>query len=107
MPDAANSPRILIQPDRYIIGPSSRSFQYEIEAYYEPDIVEDTGFIVVFNSQSVDFSIEIDGQPAFARTDYYNRITLPQGAGIVSYAPIDNGFNTPIGKTDDLSLIHI
>lgn len=101
MPVAANSAAILIKPDRYIIGPSSRSFQYEIEAYYEPDIVEDTGFIVVFNSQSVDFSIEIDGQPAFARTDYYNRITLPQGAGIVSYAPIDNGFNTPIGKTDD------
>ncbi|MHA2504444.1 MAG: hypothetical protein ACXAE3_16450, partial [Candidatus Kariarchaeaceae archaeon] len=81
--------------DSYRIVPEGRSFQYEIESYYEPDVIEDTGFIVVFNSQSVDFSIDIDGEPAFARTDYSNIIILPQGAGIVSYAPIDDGFLAP------------
>lgn len=78
--------------DRYVIIPGSRSFAYEITSYYDPDIVQDTGFIVVFNSQSVDFSLVIEGEEVFARVDYSNRITLPRGAGIVSQAPIDEGF---------------
>ena len=75
--------------DRYIVVPSGRSFSYTIKAYYDPDVIEDTGFIVIFNSQSVDFSLTVDANPVYARVDYTNKITLPWNAGIVSYAPID------------------
>jgi len=89
--------------DRYLIVPSGRSFQYVIKSYYKPDIIKDTGFIVIFNSQSVDFSVQLDGQPAYARTDYYSRITLPQKAGIVSFAPSkqSEGFQPPMKKLDN------
>ncbi|MHA2403333.1 MAG: hypothetical protein ACXADH_10120 [Candidatus Kariarchaeaceae archaeon] len=86
--------------DRYIIVPKARSFEYEITAYYDPDVVGDTGFIVIFNSQSVDFSIDVDGDVVYAKVDYKNIVTLPPGAGIVSFAPIDSGF-LGIDKTDD------
>ena len=43
------------QTDRYIIIPGRRSFAYSILSYYDPDIIEDTGMIVIFNSQIVDF----------------------------------------------------
>lgn len=83
---------VTVLTDRYLVVPGSRSFTYEITAYYDPDIIEDTGFIVIFNSQSVDFSIEVDGENVYAKVDYKNTITLPVGAGIVSYAPIEDGF---------------
>lgn len=86
--------------DKYIIVPEARSFGYEITAYYDPDIVFDTGFIVIFNSQSVDFAITVEDQQVYAKVDYKNIITLPEGAGIVSYAPIDNGF-LGLDRTDD------
>ncbi|MHA2249516.1 MAG: hypothetical protein ACXAD7_04090 [Candidatus Kariarchaeaceae archaeon] len=86
--------------DRYIIIPESRSFEYEITAYYDPDIVYDTGFIVIFNSQSVDFSILVEDEQVYAKVDYRNVITLPPGAGVVSFAPIDKGF-LGIDKTED------
>ena len=78
--------------DRYIIIPDSRSFVYEISAYYDPDIIQDTGFIVIFNSQSVDFPLSVDGELVYAKVDYKNVIVLPIGAGVVSFAPIDEGF---------------
>ena len=80
------------QGDRYLIIPAGRSFAYEIKSYYNPDIVQDTGFIVIFNSQSVDFSLTVDGVQKYAAVDYSNEIILPQGAGLVSWAPIDSGF---------------
>ncbi|OLS21256.1 MAG: hypothetical protein HeimC2_34010 [Candidatus Heimdallarchaeota archaeon LC_2] len=82
---------VRVIPDRYLVVPGSRSFSYEITAYYDPDIIEDTGFTVIFNSQSVDFSIVVDDDTVFAAVDYKNTITLPVGAGIVSYAPIEKG----------------
>ncbi|MDH5646243.1 MAG: hypothetical protein OEZ01_09560, partial [Candidatus Heimdallarchaeota archaeon] len=85
--------------DRYWISPASRSFESFISAYYDPDIIEDTGFIVIFNSQSVDFELEVDGESVYAKVDYRNKITLPEGAGIVSYAPIDEGV-FPLEYTD-------
>ncbi len=86
--------------DRYLILPGGRSFAYTIDAYYDPDIVQDTGFIVIFNSQSVDFSLVVDGETVYAKIDYINTIVLPKGAGLVSYAPIDEG-TKDIDKTDD------
>lgn len=80
---------VTVLSDRYLVVPGSRSFAYEIKAFYDPDIIEDTGFIVIFNSQSVDFSIEVDDEVVYAAVDYKNTITLPVGAGIVSYAPIE------------------
>ena len=77
--------------DRYLIVPEFKSFEYEIDAYYDPDIIHDTGMIVIFNSQSVDFSLVVDGEDVYARVDYRNEIILPLGAGIVSLAPIDSG----------------
>ncbi len=86
--------------DRFVIIPEGRSFEYAIDAYYDPDIVQDTGFYVIFNSQSVDFSLQVDGETVFAKVDYKNTITLPQGAGLVSYAPIDEGTKN-LDMTDD------
>ena len=77
-------------PDRYIVVPSRRSFSYRIKANYNPDIIEDTGFIVIFNSQSVNFGLSVDNHDTYASVDYSNKITLPWNAGIVSYAPIDH-----------------
>jgi len=82
---------VTVRSDRYLVVPGSRSFTYEITAFYDPDVIEDTGFTVIFNSQSVDFSIVVDDENVFAAVDYKNTITLPVGAGIVSYAPIEQG----------------
>lgn len=51
--------------DRYLIVPEFKSFEYEIYAYYNPDIIHDTGMIVIFNSQSVDFSLVVDGEDVY------------------------------------------
>ena len=39
--------------DRFRIVPEGRSFEYTIDAHYDPDIIQDTGFIVIFNSQLI------------------------------------------------------
>lgn len=86
--------------DRFVIKPERKSFEYTIDAYYDPDIIEDTGMIVIFNSQSVDFSLEVDNEIVYAKVDYRNEIILPQGAYVVSRAPIDTGMY-PLDFTED------
>ncbi len=86
--------------DKFIIKPEKKSFEYTIDAYYDPDIIEDTGMIVIFNSQSVDFSLEVDGEQVFAKVDYRNEIILPQNAYVVSRAPIDDGME-PLDFRED------
>lgn len=81
---------VQINTDHIRITASSYQFAYKFRAYYEPDIVGDTGFVVVFQSQVVNFgSINEEGEQIFYNVDYRNRITLPTGAGIVSFAPDD------------------
>ncbi len=73
------------------ITPSGKHFAYLIEAYYDPDVVGDTGFIVVFQSQVVNFPLpRSDDENAYYKVDYSNTIILPEGAGIVSYAPTED-----------------
>ncbi len=81
-----------IHPDRITITPSSQTFMYEIEAYYDPDVIGDTGFIVIFQTQTVNFPLNFDlenGTTIYAYTDYKYTVLLPEGAGIVSYGPTD------------------
>ncbi|MCY3411683.1 MAG: hypothetical protein INQ03_08640 [Candidatus Heimdallarchaeota archaeon] len=90
-----------LEADKFIIRAERRSFEYTIDAYYDPDIIQDTNMIVIFNSQSVDFSMDVDDETVYARVDYRNEITLPRGAGIVSLAPIDEGLLDLIKVEDD------
>ena len=79
-------------PDRFEITPQGQAFSYEIKAYYDPDEVDDTGFIVIFQTQTVNFPLSYDPQTqkaVYAYTDYTYTVLLPEGAGIVSYAPTD------------------
>ena len=74
--------------DRFIIRPPTTQFQYVYTAYYDPDVVGDTGFVVIFSSQIVNFGeISQGGKTIYTRVDYRNKIILPEKAGIVSYAP--------------------
>ncbi len=76
--------------DRMLIRAKSTQFAYSFKAYYDPDEVGDTGFIVVFQSQVVNFGLPgVEDTEEFYAVDYRNRITLPKKAGIVSYAPSD------------------
>ncbi len=77
--------------DYISITPSGKHFAYVIEAYYDPDVVGDTGFIVVFQSQVVNFPLpRSNGEDAFYKVDYSNTIILPEGAGIISFAPTED-----------------
>ena len=90
-PTQPNNPNAVgtdIRSDRIIITAHSTQFKYRFKAYYDPDEVGDTGFIVVFQSQVVNFGLPgLQNEQEFYPVDYRNRITLPKGAGIVSYAP--------------------
>ncbi len=100
-PDFPNSPNAVewvtsSRGDFIQVTPSGKHFAYIIESYYEPDVVEDTGFIVVFQSQVVNFPLpRADDEFAWYKVDYSNTIILPKGAGIVSYAPTDDS-NGPV-----------
>lgn len=73
------------------ITPTGKHFAYVIEAYYEPDVVGDTGFVVVFQSQVVNFPLpRTDDENAWYKVDYSNTIILPEGAGIISFAPTED-----------------
>ncbi len=91
-PDDPSRVEFTIYPDRITITPSSQTFMYEIEAYYDPDVIGDTGFIVIFQTQTVNFPLNFDpenGTTIYAYTDYKYTVVLPEGAGIVSYGPTD------------------
>ncbi len=80
--------------DSLSITPNDKQFAYQIEAYYNPDVVKDTGFIVVFQSQVVNFPLPGNNGTSWYKVDYSNTIILPQGAGIVSYAPTDGSLQS-------------
>jgi hypothetical protein len=104
-PNDENAVNYIIDPDKIRITPSNHHFAYKYDSYYDPDEVGDTGFIVVFQSHVVNFgSAGQDGEQLFYNVDMRNRITLPTGAGIVSYAPIDNSDLQKVGP-DRYSLV--
>ena len=77
--------------DRLLISPNSAYLNYSFSTYYDPDFIGDTGFVVVFQSQVVNFgSAGESGVSVFNNVDYRNKIILPEGAGIVSLAPTGN-----------------
>lgn len=98
-PDAPNDPSKVNwyfgpDNDRVVIQPYGKAIAYKFDAYYNPDFVGDTNFIVVFQSQVVNFPAPTDsknGENTYYKVDYRDKITLPYKAGIVSYAPTDEG----------------
>ena len=100
-PDFPNDPSrvsysISERGDFISITPKGKHFAYLIKAYYDPDVVGDTGFIVVFQSQVVNFPLpRSNAEDAWYKVDYSNTIILPKGAGIISYAPTEDS-NGPV-----------
>jgi len=79
-----------LYPDRIEVKVRTTELYYEIKGYYQPDYFQDTNFIVIFDTFWAQFSyITPEGIQQYAPVNYYNKQILPEGAGLVSYAPTD------------------
>lgn len=79
-----------IEHDRIVIHVRTTELYYQIRAYYQPDYFQDTNFIVIFDTFWAQFSyLTPEGEEIYAPVNYYNKQVLPEGAGLVSYAPTD------------------
>ncbi|MHA1686996.1 MAG: hypothetical protein ACTSYD_11430, partial [Candidatus Heimdallarchaeaceae archaeon] len=79
-----------VEPDRILIHVRTTELYYQIRAYYEPDYFQDTNFIVIFDTFWAQFSyLTPEEEQRYAPVNYYNKQVLPEGAGLVSYAPTD------------------
>ena len=76
--------------DRIVITIRTTELFYEIQSNYYPDYFLDTNFIVIFDTFWAQFSyITPEGEERYAPVTYHNKQLLPEGAGLVSYAPTD------------------
>ncbi len=76
--------------DRMVITIRTTELFYEIQSNYYPDYFLDTNFIVIFDTFWAQFSyITPEGEERYAPVTYHNKQLLPEGAGLVSYAPTD------------------
>ncbi|MHA2357398.1 MAG: hypothetical protein ACXABK_01340, partial [Candidatus Heimdallarchaeaceae archaeon] len=76
--------------DRIEIHIRTTELNYQIRSNYYPDYFLDTNFIVIFNTFWAQFSyLTPEGEERYAPVDYHNKQVLPEGAGLVSYAPTD------------------
>ncbi len=77
--------------DRIEIQTRTTELYYQIVTYSEPDYFIDTNFIVIFDTFWAYFSyVTPEGEERFAPVNYHNKQILPEGAGLVSFAPTDN-----------------
>ena len=76
-------------PDRIIISPRGNEIRTDISSYYYPDLVNNDGFVVIFETSWYSFQFNLDGEIAFAKVDLNYTFFLPEGAALVSYAPED------------------
>jgi len=76
--------------DRIVVTIRTTELFYEIQGNYYPDYFLDTNFIVIFDTFWAQFSyITPEGEERYAPVTYHNKQLLPEGAGLVSYAPTD------------------
>ena len=76
--------------DRIVIRVRTTELYYEIEGYYHPDYFLDTNFIVIFDTFWAQFSyLTPENEERYAPINYHNKQILPEGAGLVSYAPTE------------------
>ncbi|MHA1911876.1 MAG: hypothetical protein ACTSYA_09290 [Candidatus Kariarchaeaceae archaeon] len=89
--------------DRFVVNVMSTGrLAYRTFSHYIPDEVGNTGFFVVFGTNIVNFQYQlITGELEFAKVDIDKTIILPKGAGIVSYAPVDEIKATMLNPATD------
>ncbi|MHA1551320.1 MAG: hypothetical protein ACTSQC_05205 [Candidatus Heimdallarchaeaceae archaeon] len=79
-----------IHSDRIEITIRTTELYYQIRSNYYPDYFLDTNFIVIFDTFWAQFSyLTPEGEARYAPINYHNKQLLPEGAGLVSYAPTD------------------
>ncbi|MHA1407866.1 MAG: hypothetical protein ACTSSG_10890 [Candidatus Heimdallarchaeaceae archaeon] len=79
-----------IYEDRIEITIRTTELFYQIRGNYYPDYFLDTNFIVIFDTFWAQFSyLTPEGEERYAPVNYHNKQLLPEGAGIVSYAPCE------------------
>ncbi len=89
-----------IFPDRIAITIRTTELYYQIRSNYYPDYFLDTNFIVIFDTFWAQFSyLTPEGEERYAPVNYHNRQLLPEGAGIVSYAPTDGAIIVKEGNS--------
>jgi len=94
-----SSDRLTFYPDRIEIQIRTTELYYEIYGAYHPDYFIDTNFIVIFDTFWAQFSyITPEGEERYAPVNYYNKQVLPEGAGLVSYAPTDGALIEKVGE---------
>ena len=76
-------------PDRIVISPRGNEIRTDIYSHYYPDLVNNDGFVVIFETSWYSFQFDLDGEVAFANVDLNYTFLLPEGAALVSYAPED------------------
>ncbi|MCK5305498.1 MAG: hypothetical protein KAJ72_09610, partial [Candidatus Heimdallarchaeota archaeon] len=80
----------IIHLDRIEITIRTTELYYQIRSNYYPDYFLDTNFIVIFDTFWAQFSyLTPEGEARYAPVNYHNKQLLPEGAGLVSYAPTD------------------
>lgn len=76
--------------DRIEIRVRTTELYYEIRGNYYPDYFLDTNFIVIFDTFWAQFSyLTPENEERYAPVNYHNKQILPEGAGLVSYAPTE------------------
>ncbi len=76
--------------DRIEIRVRTTELYYEIRSNYYPDYFLDTNFIVIFDTFWAQFSyLTPENEERYAPINYHNKQIIPEGAGLVSYAPTD------------------
>ncbi|MCG3225694.1 MAG: hypothetical protein H7645_02140 [Candidatus Heimdallarchaeota archaeon] len=76
--------------DRIEIRVRTTELNYEIRSNYYPDYFLDTNFIVIFDTFWAQFSyLTPENEERYAPINYHNKQIIPEGAGLVSYAPTD------------------
>jgi len=91
--------RLTFYDDRIEIKIRTTELYYQIYGAYHPDYFQDTNFIVIFDTFWAQFSyITPEGEERYAPVNYYNKQVLPEGAGLVSYAPTEGAIIEKEGK---------
>ncbi|MCK4972321.1 MAG: hypothetical protein KAS52_03315, partial [Candidatus Heimdallarchaeota archaeon] len=89
-----------IYPDRLEITIRTTELYYQIRSNYYPDYFLDTNFIVIFDTFWAQFSyLTPEGEERYAPVNYHNKQLLPEGAGLVSYAPTDGAIIVKEGNS--------
>lgn len=79
-----------LESDRIVVHVRTTELYYQIRGNYYPDYFQDTNFVVIFDTFWAQFSyLSPEGESVYAPVTYDNKQILPEGAGIVSYAPTE------------------